>query len=278
MLPVLALGALLLAGCEQDASTQAIPPIPETPQDYAALVNGEAITDQEVEAFRASREQAQPGLQVDRNSALEELIAMRVLEREAVRKGLDQNEAVRTELARERTNILVRATLRDFADNVEISEEELRAEYDRQVAELSAQEYKARHILVEEEARARELIVELDGGADFSTLAEEHSTGPSAPRGGDLGWFRTDTMVPPFAEAVTAMEPGSYSAEPVQTQFGWHIISLDEVRGVEPPPFESVRPRLEQAMGSQRLQQYVRDLREGANVEINTSAPATQTP
>ena len=129
-------------------------------------------------------------------------------------------------------------------------------------------EHKARHILIETEDKAKELIVQLDGGADFAELAKEHSTGPSGPQGGDLGYFAADQMVPEFSAAAEKLEPGQHTAEPVKTQFGWHVIKVEDRRETAPPPFEEVQKRLLEEMSQETVQAIFADLRDGAEVEI----------
>ena len=132
--------------------------------------------------------------------------------------------------------------------------------YDEQVGLTPPTEFKARHILVATQGEAAEIITQLDGGADFAELAMEKSTGPSGPSGGDLGWFPPERMVAEFSEAVQALEDGAYSKEPVQTQFGWHVILREESRDAAPPPFDSVRDALKQNVEGQKLQDYLESL------------------
>ena len=129
-------------------------------------------------------------------------------------------------------------------------------------------EYKARHILLANEADAQAVVTALDEGADFAELAKEKSTGPSGPQGGDLGWFSPDNMVPPFAEAVQSMSKGSYSETPVQTQFGWHVILLEDERELEAESYESMEGKLKEQARRQVLNAYVTELRQGAEVVI----------
>jgi len=125
-------------------------------------------------------------------------------------------------------------------------------------------QFKARHILVASQGEAVDLIKELDDGADFEELAKGKSTGPSGPTGGDLGWFSPDQMVAPFSSAVAALDDGGYTSEPVQTQFGWHVILREESRDSEPPTLESVREVITQQVQQKKLQTYIASLREAA--------------
>lgn len=148
-----------------------------------------------------------------------------------------------------------------------LSEDDVQAAYDEQYANAEAgEEYNASHILVETEEAAIALKEELDGGADFAALAREKSTGPSGPGGGSLGWFGKGMMVPSFEAAVVAMEPGAVS-DPVQTQFGWHVIKLNETRKTEAPSLESVREELELQLRQTRVQTTIEDVTAAADVD-----------
>ncbi|MEE8507130.1 MAG: peptidylprolyl isomerase [Kiloniellales bacterium] len=129
-------------------------------------------------------------------------------------------------------------------------------------------EHKASHILLETEEKAKEMIALLDGGADFAELAKEHSTGPSAPKGGDLGYFTSDQMVSDFSATAEALQPGEFSKAPTQTQFGWHVIKVEDRRIAEPPPFEQVEQALREDMSRETIQKIFADLRQNATVEL----------
>ena len=162
----------------------------------------------------------------------------------------------------QRLNALARTAVARYREANTPTELELREAYEASLDELMAPQYKARHILVKTEPEATAIIEELKGGADFAELAKERSTGPTGPNGGDLGWFDAATMVAPFADAVRAMENGTYSREPVQTQFGWHVILREDSRAEEPPPLEGVRDVVSQRIEQRKLQEYLQQLRE----------------
>ena len=148
-----------------------------------------------------------------------------------------------------------------------VTDEKLQAEYDAAYGNVEAgQEYNAAHILVETEEKAKELVAEARGGADFAELAKEHSTGPSGPNGGSLGWFGAGMMVPPFEAATFALEVGSIS-DPVQTQFGWHVIKLNETRAIEAPSLEEVRGELEATVQQKAVEAQVLAMTAAANVD-----------
>ena len=139
---------------------------------------------------------------------------------------------------------------------------EILAEYEAQLEQSSDLQYKARHILVETQGEAQDLIAQLEEGADFQALAKEHSTGPSGPNGGDLGWFAPDQMVKPFADAVVALGNGAFTEAPVQTQFGWHVILREDSRENEPPTLESVRDAIKQRVEQTKFQDYMQEIRD----------------
>ena len=162
-----------------------------------------------------------------------------------------------------------------FRENVleGVSEADVRARYDAEIAATPPQEeISARHILVETEDRARELIVELQDGKDFAELARQDSTGPSGPQGGDLGYFTRGRMVPEFEAAAFALEVGSFTDEPVQTQFGWHIIKVEDRREVAPPPYEEVAEQMRQVVYRERYIEILDNARNDSPVDIDDPA------
>ncbi len=161
--------------------------------------------------------------------------------------------------------ILFNAFANEYLANNQATEQEIFNAYEEQVALSPSSEFKARHILVETQGEAMSLIEELQGGADFAKLAEERSTGPSASTGGDLGWFTAQAMVKPFSDAVSTMEDGEFTASPVQTQFGWHVILREDSRDGSPPPLDSVRDVIQQRVAQQKFQEYMKSLRSKAS-------------
>ncbi|MEO0487662.1 MAG: peptidylprolyl isomerase [Pseudomonadota bacterium] len=168
-------------------------------------------------------------------------------------------------LENQRASALAGIAVRD-ASNQPVSEDDVRDAYEAQFNSAAAKEFNASHILVETEEEAQALVEQLNGGADFAELAQEFSTGPSGPRGGELGWFGLGMMVPPFEEAVTQMDSGAVSA-PVQTQFGWHVIKLNDVRTGDIPAFEDVRADIEGTLRSEKLNITVEALMGAATVD-----------
>ncbi|KPP86470.1 MAG: peptidyl-prolyl cis-trans isomerase C [Rhodobacteraceae bacterium HLUCCO07] len=173
---------------------------------------------------------------------------------------------VKTALENEERSLMAAEAIQTTLDS-ELSEDALRAAYEEQYADATpAKEYNAAHILVETEEEARAILSELEDGADFAKLASERSTGPSGPNGGDLGWFGEGMMVAPFEEAVLALEVGELST-PVETQFGWHVIKLNETRLTDAPEFEDVRSEIESELQADVIQSRIDELTEEATID-----------
>lgn len=237
----------------------------EAAETAVATVNGVAITalerDTQAAQFKARGQNATDQQVVD------ELVSITLMGQEAEKMGLDKSPAMEAEMKIMRARVLANALLTKFTEKLDFSDDVLRTEYDKQIATTSAKEFKASHILVEDEAKAKEVIGELDDGADFAETAKKYSTGPSGPNGGDLGWFDAGAMVPEFSQAVAAMEPGKYSKEPIKTDFGWHVIQLIDQRSKAPQPFETVKDQIRTMMLRNQVADYIDGLHANASVE-----------
>ncbi|WP_018699069.1 peptidylprolyl isomerase [Amorphus coralli] len=212
-----------------------------------------------------------------REVVIQALIDLQVMANAARAAGIDESADFKAELS-----FLESQALRDiyFEQEIEgsVGEDEVRARYEEEIAKLDPQEeIQARHILVETAEEADELIDELDNGADFAELAQQHSTGPSGPKGGDLGYFSKGQMVPEFEAAAFALEPGAYTEEPVKTQFGFHIIKVEDKREQQPPAFADVEEQLREAMVRELLTQRLAELKDATTVE-RLDAPADAAP
>ncbi|MEY4862521.1 MAG: putative peptidyl-prolyl cis-trans isomerase Cbf2 precursor [Pseudomonadota bacterium] len=235
----------------------------------AAIVNGTAIPSARVNEFVAAMaQQGRPDTPELRNAIREELIARELFTQEAVKKGLTRNPEISRALDAARQDILIRALIRDFLKTRPVTDEEIKAEYDK-LAKTGGggQEYRARHILVESEAEAKSIIEQLGKGAKFEELAKKSKDPGSAQRGGDLDWASADNYVPPFAEAIRKLTKGALTDAPVKTDFGWHVIRLDDVRDVQPPPLEQVKPQIQQELERRRIQDLQKELRAKAKVQ-----------
>ncbi len=266
--------SLGIVGCNQEADKKATN---AQQGEVVATVNGEAITEGDLVAYRSTH--SGPARGQSDEALLDELITQKVVYQEALRLKLDKDPEVIRDLEQLRTSLLASAVVRKAMEESPVNEEELQAEYDKLKDRMVTPEYKASHILVKEEEQAKKLIKQLDQGADFAKLAREHSTDSSAKNGGDLGWFNPQQMVPPFSQAVVQLEKGSYTKTPVKTRFGWHIIKLEDSRQAEPPAFEEVKGRLEQMLKQRKIRDYIQALKDKADVAIKgeAEAPATET-
>lgn len=202
----------------------------------------------------------------------EQLVSETALYQRALEEGLDKNKEMTFRLEAIRRSALAEAYLTSKLDEA-ITEESLRKQYDALTADFDgAKEVNARHILVKTEDEAKALVKSLKDGADFAELAAEKSTGPSGANGGSLGWFSKDTMVAPFSEAAFALEKGGLSA-PVETQFGWHVILVEDIRTQAPPPFETVEPNLRQRASQAAAQDIITKTRESMDIKIEEKTP-----
>jgi peptidyl-prolyl cis-trans isomerase C len=266
---------LLAAGCTKPdtaaagASDAAAKPV--------ATVNGTPISQDVWKLYVKARHGGRPLEELtpeQRAETLDELIAMYVGADEAKKENLLTGEdGARIDVVR--TSSMTELLFKKFTAGKEPTEEELKAEYNSRIAQLPKMEFHARHILVDDEAKAKDLIAQLDKGAGFEKLAKENSKDGSAAEGGDLGWFMPSQMVKPFADALQQLEIGKYSAVPVKSEFGWHIIKLEETRAATPPPYESVKPQLGPMVQQKKFEAYLKELVKTAKVE---RAPAEATP
>lgn len=242
--------------------------------EVLARVNGETVTRAEVNAMIAQRSDSGKSLS-DFNADQQEKLVNRLVEvallaDEANNRGLTDRPGIAAEIEVTRDLTLARALLRELGQGQsDISEDELRAKYEEKYGDGGGNaELKASHIVVEEESKANEIIGKLDEGADFAELAKEHSTGPSGDKGGDLGWFKPGEMVPAFTEAVQDLDKGSYTEEPVETDYGYHVIKLEDERQGSKPSFEDKRQELQRQLANDRITKVIDDLRSNADVEM----------
>jgi peptidyl-prolyl cis-trans isomerase C len=234
-----------------------------------AVVNGAVLTSQDLNALARAVSASRGNHQLPREEALNTLIDRELLFQDAVAKGLDKRPDVIHEIANQRQALLANVDVNEVLHSQPVTEQELHKVFEERVLpSLKGNEFKARHILVKTEGEAKDIISQLDKGADFSALAKSKSidTG-SAVKGGDLGWFSPKQMVPEFSRAAAALAKGKYTEVPIKTQFGWHVILLDDSRPITPPKFDDVKGQLEGLVENQRLSEYVSALRKKAKIE-----------
>ena len=239
-----------------------------------AQIDGKAVPESVFRLYALNRTQRSPDElnTQEREAVLEEVLQIYLLAGAAEDQAIDEERTMAAQIELQRLNTLARAAVSRYREENAATELELREAYEANLEELAAPQYKARHILVKAEEDAAALIEQLKEGADFAELAKEHSTGPTGPNGGDLGWFDANTMVPPFADAVRAMSPGSFSEAPVQTRFGWHVILLEDSRENEAPGLDAVRERMQNTVEQQKVEAYIASLRERVTIDATESA------
>ncbi len=211
-----------------------------------------------------------------RDQALDNLIRAEVVGEHAVKEGMDKNPDTAALIELTRLNVLQQAVADQVLKANKITDQDLHAEYETQLAHLSKEEFHARHILLATQPFAQKIVARLEKGERFEDLAKKESMDSSKDNGGDLGWFTADKMVKPFAEAVQALKPGQYTHQPVQTQYGWHVIQLVETRPLQPPSYDSVRQRLEQVVQSKKVKANTDEWLRDAKIDKKTeNAPAS---
>jgi peptidyl-prolyl cis-trans isomerase C len=263
---LLALVLAALAACQPKSAGTVV----SDNSPAVATVNGAPITrnfyDFYIKGITGGKSPAD--LTADQRSlALDNLIRAQVVAEQASKDGLDKSGDTAYMLELARLNVLQQAMQERYLKDRQPTEQELRAEYETQLAAMPKTEYHARHILVATEPFAQKIIERLDKGEKFDALAKSDSMDSSKNNGGDLGWFTPGRMVPEFAGAVMALKPGEYTHKPVQTQYGWHVIQLLETREVTPPPFDQVRQRLVQVVQAKKFRLYQDELLRNAKVE-----------
>lgn len=234
-----------------------------------AVVNGVAIPqakmDIQLKALAARGQKDSPEL---RNAIKDSLVTAVLIEQEATKKGLDKTPDVQAELEMARQSVIFRAYVQDYMKNNPVTDAEIKAEYDKYKATQADREYNVRHILVKDEKAAKDIIEQLKKGAKFDKLAEKFSIDPgSKAKGGELGWNAPGNFVKPFAEAMTKLDKGQISKEPVKSDFGFHVIKLDDVRSAKVPGFDEVKPQITEFLQRKKLETLMAGLRAKAKIE-----------
>ena len=267
---VAAIGVLLTA-CNKGQQGAAPATVDPSAAPSVAVVNGVAIPRADYDAFLKNLLQGKPvppDLTAEqKNQVLDELITMQLVSTQALKDGVDKDPEVAANLDVLRMRILSDGESQKFLKGKDPTDAELHAEYDSDIAAMDKTEYHARHILVPTKEKADQLIKKLKGGAKFEDVAKAESTDNSKTNGGDLGWFTATRMVKPFADAVKALKKGETTPEPVQTQYGWHIIQLEDTREVTPPPFDQVKAQVTKNLIQKKLVAYVEDMKKTAKID-----------
>jgi peptidyl-prolyl cis-trans isomerase C len=234
-----------------------------------AVVNGKSVPSSRVEML--AQQVAKSGRPVNdevRSQIKEEVIVREIFMQEAEKRGLAATSDFKAQMELARQTILIRELFADFQKKNPVTDADLKAEYDKFTAANSGKEYKARHILVEKEDEAKSILASLKKGEKFEDIAKKMSKDPgSGANGGDLDWANPSNYVPEFSQAMVKLQKGQMTEEAVKSQFGWHIIRVDDVREAKLPAFEELKPQISQQMTQQKLAQFQEDLRKKAKVQ-----------
>lgn len=271
--------AVLLGAAIALATTACTKPAEDAPKPGSAAakpaattvvtVNGKKIDSEMVDTFllAVTGKPAAEATKEQRDTLVDQLVSMTLAAQAAEKDGLAKDADVQSRIDLLRTQILAEAASDKYAKSHPVSDDEVKKEYDSQVA-MMPKEYKARHILVEKKETAESIIRELDAGGDFAKLAKSESKDPgSAANGGDLGWFPAQSMVKPFSDALATLEKGATTKSPVQTQYGWHVIQLEDTRAPEAPAFDDVKEQVKMLAQRKNLQAYLDELRKTAKIQ-----------
>lgn len=260
---------LVLAGAI--LSTSVSPALAQSPAkeaDKVATVNGKAIPKSRVDFMvKSQAAQGTPDNPQLRSAIVDRLINVEVVVQEAARKGLSKSADVQSQIDIARQQIIFQAYLQDYLKSHPVKDDALRAEYNRAKGQRGDKEYKARHILVEKESDAKDIIEQIKKGGKFDDLAKQSKDIGSKDKGGELEWEPVATYVKPFGEALAKLEKGKMTEVPVQTQFGYHVIRLDDVRTAQFPEFDTVKQQITNMLQNQEVERLVKDLRTKAKIE-----------
>ncbi|WP_151447018.1 peptidylprolyl isomerase [Lacisediminimonas profundi] len=233
-----------------------------------AVVNGKAVPSSRADALiKQMASQGQQDSPQLRAMVKEELINREIMMQEADKLGLTNSPEVKSQVDMARQSIVIRALVADHLKKNPVKDADIKAEYDKYKSQAGDKEYHARHILVEKEDDAKAIIAKLKGGAKFEELAKQSKDPGSASNGGDLDWASPGNFVKPFSDAMVALQKGQVTETPVKTQFGYHVIKLEDVRAAKIPALEEVKPQIAEQLQQQRLQAYQQELKKKAKVQ-----------
>ena len=234
-----------------------------------AIVNGKPVPMERVTALKQQIERSGRQVPPEMDAQIkEEIIAREIFMQEAAKRGLDASPAYKQQMQLARETILIRELFADFQKKNPVSEAEIKAEYNKFVAANAGKEFRASHILVDSEDRAKAIIAEIKAGKKFEDIAKKESKDPgSGAQGGDLGWASPANYVPEFTEAMVKLQKGGLTAAPVKSQFGWHVIRVDDVREAQMPSLEDVKPQIAEQLEQQKMMQFQENLRAKAKVQ-----------
>jgi peptidyl-prolyl cis-trans isomerase C len=235
-----------------------------------ATVNGEPVPESllRVYSLASERKNLEELDAATRERLIDDLIGVELLNQEGDKSGLTASRTLAAQLELQRMQLVARNVATDYLTKNPPTDAELQEIYNENLPRLAGQQYKARHILVETRSEAETVIAELAAGGDFVALASERAEGPTGPNGGQLDWFTLDSMPQPFGDAVSQLAVGAYTTTPVQTDFGFHVILLEDKRQQEPPTLEEIRGDLVAAAERKKLEDHLKALRATADVAL----------
>jgi peptidyl-prolyl cis-trans isomerase C len=234
-----------------------------------AIVNGQPVPKARMDALASQlAKSGRPVTPEMQGQLKDEVIAREVFLQEAQKRGLDATDDFKVQMELARQTLLIRELFADYQKTNPVSDQEIQAEYDKFVATNGGKEYRARHILVEKEDEAKAVIASLKKGGKFDEIAKKQSKDPgSGAKGGELDWANAGSYVPEFSAALIKLKKGQTTDAPVKTQFGWHVIKLEDVRDAQLPKLEEVKPQITQQLQQQKLAKFQGDLRAKAKIE-----------
>jgi len=251
------------------ALAMAVPVFAATASSTVATVNGVAIPKSYVDVIvNAQAQQGTPDSEEQRAAITDRLVELEVLSQEARKKGLDKNAELKAQLRVLRIQAYANAFVQDYLKNHPVSDVTAMAEYQRLRAEAGDKDYKARHILLATEDEAKGIIARLKMGEKFEDLAKTSKDAGSKDKGGELDWNTANGFVKPFSDALVKLQKGDYTDTPVQTQFGWHVIRLDDTRPSQFPEFDDLKDQLKQNLQQPELQKAIKTLRDKAKIKM----------
>ncbi len=273
----MAMSALLptLAQAEEKPASTPRTPEPQT----IVTINGYAVSDLEVLAFNALQgNQNKLDSQKAQVQLLNQLVNTTLLAQAAQKEGVDKLPQVVAALKMAKIQVLAEAKVNDYFAKHPVTDEEIKAAYDKKFTKEALQEYKVSHILVKEEQEAKDIIAALEKGGDFAELAKVHSLDSSKDAGGELGWVGRNQVVKPFGDAMSKLEKGKFSKTPVKSQFGWHVVLVEDTRAQQPPPLDQVKEQFRAQLQQQQLAKLVTEMRKQAKVEVAGAEKSTKPP
>lgn len=279
LLALLAAGSLFAAGCEKKPGEEAKKEAAKEPSKVVATVNGDNILESDYQSYLQIRQQQVgpiPDKDKEKKIVLDEMIDKMLLAQYAVSNKVDQDPEVSGLMKRVREEILAQAVKRNLLRDKPITEDDVKQRFEQEVANTHKTEYKVRHILVKEESEAKDILAQLQKGAKFDKLAKEKSIDTqSGKAGGELGWINQGMVVPEFFNAVMKMNKGVVSTEPVKSDFGWHVIKVEDTRPLKIPTFEQfmadqhARANIYRKMQDERINNLLKDIKAKAKITVN---------